>query len=57
MVHLFREFCVLHRRCQCNGHAEECNKHNGEGCPCEHNTQRNPTCQKNCYSEQVIELI
>lgn len=57
MVHLFREFFILHRRCQCNGHAEECNKHNGEECPCEHNTQGDPTCQKNCYSEQVIELI
>lgn len=49
----------LHLRCQCNGHADTCNEHDGTGCPCQNNTET-PSClsspqsdRKDCYRQQV----
>lgn len=53
-------YCLfLHLRCQCNGHADTCNEHDGTGCPCQNNTET-PSClsspqsdRKDCYRQQV----
>ncbi|XP_057690185.1 multiple epidermal growth factor-like domains protein 8 [Corythoichthys intestinalis] len=45
-------------KCQCNGHADTCNEHDGTGCPCQNNTET-PSClsspqsdRKDCYRQQ-----
>lgn len=45
-------------KCQCNGHADTCNEHDGTGCPCQNNTETSSCLsspqsdRKDCYRQQ-----
>ncbi|XP_067304723.1 multiple epidermal growth factor-like domains protein 8 [Pseudorasbora parva] len=45
-------------KCQCNGHADTCNEHDGTGCPCQNNTETSSCLsspqndRKECYRQQ-----
>ncbi|XP_010892421.2 multiple epidermal growth factor-like domains protein 8 [Esox lucius] len=45
-------------KCQCNGHADTCNEHDGTGCPCQNNTETSSCLsspqndRKDCYRTQ-----
>ncbi|KPP71082.1 Multiple epidermal growth factor-like domains protein 8-like, partial [Scleropages formosus] len=44
-------------KCQCNGHADTCNEHDGTGCPCQNNTETfscltSQSDRKDCYKQQ-----
>uniref|UniRef100_A0AAR2IQ65 Multiple EGF-like-domains 8 n=1 Tax=Pygocentrus nattereri TaxID=42514 RepID=A0AAR2IQ65_PYGNA len=45
-------------KCQCNGHADTCNEHDGTGCPCQNNTETSSCLsspqndRKECYKQQ-----
>ncbi|MFT7800605.1 multiple epidermal growth factor-like domains protein 8 [Arapaima gigas] len=44
-------------KCQCNGHADTCNEHDGTGCPCQNNTETfscltSQNERKDCYRQQ-----
>lgn len=55
---VFQTF-LPHCRCQCNGHADTCNEHDGTGCPCQNNTETSSCLsspqsdRKDCYRQQV----
>ncbi|KAG9328362.1 hypothetical protein JZ751_014459, partial [Albula glossodonta] len=51
---LLQEKC---EKCQCNGHADTCNEHDGTGCPCQNNTEtssclNSQSDRKDCYRQQ-----
>uniref|UniRef100_W5L7W2 Multiple EGF like domains 8 n=1 Tax=Astyanax mexicanus TaxID=7994 RepID=W5L7W2_ASTMX len=45
-------------KCQCNGHADTCNEHDGTGCPCQNHTETSSCLsspqndRKECYKQQ-----
>ncbi|KTF86177.1 hypothetical protein cypCar_00026069 [Cyprinus carpio] len=45
-------------KCQCNGHADTCNEHDGTSCPCQNNTETSSCLsspqndRKECYRQQ-----
>ncbi|XP_076868849.1 multiple epidermal growth factor-like domains protein 8 [Brachyhypopomus gauderio] len=54
-------YFLLHgkcEKCQCNGHADTCNEHDGTGCPCQNNTETSSCLnnsqneRKDCYKQQ-----
>uniref|UniRef100_A0A8C6NK18 Multiple EGF like domains 8 n=1 Tax=Nothobranchius furzeri TaxID=105023 RepID=A0A8C6NK18_NOTFU len=48
----------LKTKCQCNGHADTCNEHDGTNCPCQNNTETSSCLsssqsdRKDCYKQQ-----